>query len=141
MCLQTSLITPWHDWNWNGDEILHKPIVPASRPIPGAKTKKVRYHIDVREYLTTTSNAVVGERLDRIIRKLPADDQSRFRSKSAGSFDFRADTILESFGDLKYLANANVTARCPDAWLYPDDAGASGTRPPSGHLAAGWRGI
>lgn len=126
MCLQTSLITPWHDWNWNGDEILHKPIVPASRPIPGAKTKKVRYHIDVREYLTTTSNAVVGERLDRIIRKLPADDQSRFRSKSAGSFDFRADTILESFGDLKYLANANVTARCPDAWLYPDETLAQG---------------
>ncbi len=125
MCFQTSLVKPWNDWNWNGDEIVHLPIVPASRPIPGSKTK-TRYKIDVREYLTTTNNAVVGERLVKIIEALPPDGQSRFRSKSPGSFDFRADTILESFRDLHYLSKANVTDRCPDAWLYPDETIAQG---------------
>ncbi len=125
MCLQTSLIKPWDDWNWNGDEIVHLPIVPASRPIPGYKSKS-RYNIDIREYLTTTNNAVVGERLSDIIKKLSADDQACFRSHSRGSFDFRADTILESFRDLRYLSKANVTPGCPDAWLYPDETLAQG---------------
>ena len=125
MCFQTSLVKSWNDWNWNGDEIVHLPIVPASRPIPCSKTK-IRYNIDIREYLTTTNNAVVGLRLSDIIRKLPPRDQSRFRSKSPGSFDFRADTVLESFGDLRYLSKANITDRCPDAWLYPDETLAQG---------------
>ena len=125
MCFQTSLVKAWHDWNWNGDEIVHLPIVPASRVIPGSKIKK-RYPIDIREYLTTTNNAVVGKRLGDIVRKLSAGNQSLFRSHAAGSFDFRADTILESFSDLRYLANANITDRCPDAWLYPDETLAQG---------------
>src|ERR1039457_3833218 len=125
MCLQTSLVKSWNDWNWNGDEIVHLPIVPASRPIPGYKTKK-RYSIDIREYLTTTNNAVVGERLRAIITKLPPDRQALFRSHSRNSFDFRADTVLESFRNLRYLSQANVTARCPDAWLYPDETLAQG---------------
>lgn len=69
MCLQTSAVKSWDEWNWNGDEIVHLPIVPASRPIPGSKTKS-RYNIDIREYLTTTNNAVVGERLSDIIKAL-----------------------------------------------------------------------
>jgi hypothetical protein len=120
MCLQISAVKAWDEWNWNGDEIVHLPIVPASRPIPGSKSKS-RYNIDIREYLTTTNNAVVGERLSAIIKKLPADEQALFRSHSKGSFDFRADMILESFRDLHYLPKANVTAGCPDAWLYPDE--------------------
>ena len=120
MCLQISAVKSWDDWNWNGDEIVHLPIVPASRTIPGSKSKS-RYNIDIREYLTTTNNAVVGERLSAIIKALPADEQALFRSHSKGSFDFRADTILESFRDLRYKPKANVTAGCPDAWLYPDE--------------------
>lgn len=120
MCLQTSLVKSWNDWNWNGDEIVHLPIVPASRPIPGVKTKS-RYKIDIREYLTTTNNAVVGERLGGIIQQLPAAEQALFRSHSRSSFDFRADTVLESFRDLRYRPKANVTAGCTDAWLYPDE--------------------
>lgn len=120
MCLQTSLVKSWNDWNWNGDEIVHLPIIPASRPIPGSKSKK-RYAIDIREYLTTTNNAVVGERLATIIKALPADKQERFRSKASGSFDFRVDAVVESFRNLRYLPNANLTDACPDAWLYPDE--------------------
>jgi hypothetical protein len=125
MCLQTSSVKSWDSWNWEGDEIVHLPIVPASRPIPGSKSKK-RYPIDVREYLTTTNNAVVGERLSAIIKQLSPDDQSKIRSHSRGSFDFRADTVLESFGDLRYRRKANLTDRCPDAWLYPDETLAQG---------------
>jgi len=126
MCLQTSLVKSWNDWNWNGDEIVHLPIVPASRPIPGSTRKQTRYPIDIREYLTTTNNAVVGARLNSIIQKLPSDQQSLFRSHSQRSFDFRADLVVESFGDLRYLPHANVTTRCPDAWLYPDETLAQG---------------
>ncbi len=125
MCLQTSLVKPWDSWNWEGDEIVHLPIVPAKRPIPGSRTNK-GYPIDIREYLTTTNNAVVGERLRRVIDALPYSDQARFRSKTAGSFDYRADTILASFGDLSYRSRANVAAGCPDAWLYPDETLAQG---------------
>ena len=125
MCLQISAVKSWDEWNWTGDEIIHLPIVPASRPIPGYKARK-RYPIDVREYLTTTNNAVVGEKLGAIIKKLSPGDQARIRSHGAGSFDFRADTILESFKDLRYLPKANITDRCPDAWLYPDETLAQG---------------
>jgi hypothetical protein len=120
MCFQTSQVQPWHDWNWNGDEIIHRPIVPASRPIPGTK-KKQRYPIDIREYLTTAKNEVVAERLRKIINGLPINDQRKFREKDPGCFDYRVDTIIESFKDLRYLAQANVTRRRADAWLYPDE--------------------
>ena len=118
MCLQTSLIKPWDSWNWEGDEIVHRPIIPASRTIPN--TKK-RYPIDIREFLTTTDNAVVGEKLGELVQRLLPSDQACFRSRSKGSFDFRADTILQSFSKLKYLRKANKVGRCPDAWLYPDE--------------------
>jgi hypothetical protein len=123
MCLQSSLVTPWDDWNWDGDEIVYKPIIPASRTIPN--TRK-RYPIDIREFLTTTDNAVVGDYLGRLVSRLPASDQSRFRSRSRGSFDFRADVILESFTKLRYLHQANQAGRFPDAWLYPDETLAQG---------------
>jgi hypothetical protein len=118
MCLQISLIKPWDEWNWNGDEIVYKPIIPASRTIPN--TKK-RYPIDIREYLTTTDNAVVAEKLGELVNGLTPSEQSLFRSRSKGSFDFRADTILQSFNKLRYLRKANKVGRCPDAWLYPDE--------------------
>jgi hypothetical protein len=123
MCLQTSLVKPWHDWNWNGDEIVYKPIIPASRTIPN--TKK-RYPIDIREFLTTIDNAVVSEKLGAIIQVLPASDQARFRSRSRGSFDFRADTVVQSLSRLRYLLKRNRVGRCPDAWLYPDETLAQG---------------
>jgi hypothetical protein len=123
MCLQISLIKPWDSWNWEGDEIVHRPIIPASRTIP--HTKK-RYPIDIREFLTTTDNAVVGEKLGNLINSLSQSDQACFRSRSRGSFDFRAETILHSFSKLRYLRKANEVGRCPDAWLYPDETLAQG---------------
>ncbi len=123
MCLQTSSVKSWDDWNWSGDEIIHKPIILASRQIPG--TQK-RYDIDIREFLATTDNAVIGRTLGDLISGLPAVDQARFRSHSAGSFDFRADKLVEFVGTLRYRAAANKSGRCPDAWLFPDETLAQG---------------
>lgn len=118
MCLQTSSVARWHAWNWAGDEIVYDPIIPASRTIPG---KKKRYPIDIREFLTTTNNAVVHRALDDLTKKLPASEQSLFRSHSRGSFDFRADKVAAYVGQLRYMPQANVVQRCPDAWLFPDE--------------------
>ncbi len=123
MCLQTSAVTPWHDRNWEGDQIVHEPIIPASRTIPGTRR---RYPIDIREFLTTTNNAVVNRKLGRLIDRLPPTEQAHFRSRSRGSFDFRADAVLDYVGTLRYLRAANKAGRSPDAWLYPDETLAQG---------------
>ncbi len=124
MCLQVSSVRPWHSWNWSGDEIVHQPIIPACRPIPGKK--RARYPIDIREYLTIADNAVVAETLSDLVDRLPAGDQARFRSRSRGSFDFRADRVTEFLGGLRYLKSANKTRYSPDAWLFPDETLAQG---------------
>lgn len=118
MCLQTSSVKPWDSWNWSGDQIIHKPIIRASRLIP---SKKKRYDIDIREFLTTTDNAVVGQALGELISGLPAQDQALFRSHAAKSFDFRADKVAQFVGKLRYKASPNKAGRCPDAWLFPDE--------------------
>ncbi len=123
MCLQTSSVRPWQFCNWSGDDIVYSPVIPASRTIPG--TKK-RYPIDVREFLTTTNNAVVGRALGEIIQGLQADEQALFRSHARGSFDFRADKVAAFVGHLKYMSKANLVGRCPDAWLFPDETLAQG---------------
>ena len=119
MCLQVSAVRDWQSWNWAGDEIVHKPIIPACRPIPG--TKLSRYDIDIREFLTTTDNAVVGANLSKLIHNLTPVEQALFRSHGQGSFDFRVDKIVEFFGTLRYMKSANKTRYCPDAWLFPDE--------------------
>jgi hypothetical protein len=123
MCLQNSSVRPWDSWNWSGDRIVPTPIVRASRSIPG---RDKRYDIDIREFLTTTHNAVVNRALRRLVEDLPVDEQSFFRSHAPGSFDFRADKVAGFVGRLRYLSKANVTGRCPDAWLFPDETLAQG---------------
>lgn len=122
MCMTASSVRPWHQWNWAGDEIVHRPIIPASRTIPG--TQK-RFDTDIREFLTTQSNAVVAEHLGKLIRALPAEEQALFRSHSRGSFDFRADTILTAIRQFRYLPTGK-TDKSPEAWLYPDETLAQG---------------
>lgn len=123
MCLQISSIKPWREWNWSGDEIVHRPIIPASRTIPGTHQ---RYPIDIREFLTTTNNAVVAEKLKELIDRLSPDEQALFRSHRRGSFDFRADKVSGFLGELHYLRARNRAGRCPDAWLFPDETLAQG---------------
>ena len=119
MCMQVSSVRQWHSWKWSGDQIVRSPIIIASRTIPGRGQK--RYPIDVREFLTTTNNAVVGRQLERIIEVLPPEEQALFRSHTSGSFDFRVDTIVRFVGTLRYLHAANQSKRGPDFWLFPDE--------------------
>ena len=124
MCMQVSSVRHLHSWNWSGDTIVHKPIILACRAIPG---RNKRYDIDIREFLTTASNAVVGEQLSEIIKKRadgeirPPEEQALFRSHGRGSFDFRVDEIVKHVGTLRYLRAANKTKAAPDAWLFPDE--------------------
>ncbi len=123
MCFQVSAVVPWQAWNWSGDEIIHKPVIPACRSIP--RTRQ-RYPIDIREYLTTANNAVVSGKLAELVQGLPSAEQALFRSHDRGSFDFRTDKIVEFFGTLRYLKSHNKTAHCPDSWLFPDETLAQG---------------
>ena len=118
MCMSKSSIGSWHSWNWSGDEIVPRPIIPACRTIPGTRR---RYSIDVREFLTTRNNAIVGEALAGILHRLPLAEQGQFRSHDPGSFDFRVDRIVEFVATLRYRRAANVAQGCPDAWLFPDE--------------------
>ncbi len=117
--MQISSVRHWHSWNWSGDTIVHSPIIIASRTIPGRGQK--RYPIDIREFLTTANNAVVGQRLAQIMQSLSPEEQALFRSHGRGSFDFRADTIVKFVGTLRYLRAANKGKRGPDFWLFPDE--------------------
>ncbi len=92
MCLQKSSVLPWDSWNWSGDEIIPSPIIRASRCIPGTKR---RYDTDIREFLTTTNNAVVHQCLGQLISALPHQEQAAFRSHSPKSFDLRADRVYQ----------------------------------------------
>jgi hypothetical protein len=116
--MQGSAVHPWHSWNWSGDHIVHTPIVRACRTIPG---RARRYDIDIRQFLTTASNAVVGRTLSKIIDALPAERQALFRSHERGSFDFRADAMVQFIGTLKYLRAHHREKTGPDAWLFPDE--------------------
>ena len=118
MCMQGSSVHPWHSWNWSGDHIVHSPIVRACRSIPG---RAKRYDIDIREFLSTASNAVVGRTLSQFIEGLPVEEQALFRSHARGSFDFRADAMVRLVGQLKYRRAPNRQRVGPDAWLFPDE--------------------
>jgi hypothetical protein len=126
MCMQQSRVRPHHRWNWHGDEIIHDPIIPASRTLPG--NRKVRgYRIDVREFLTSVDNAVVAERLAAIIGRLTPAGLAMIRSHAPRSFDFRRTCVLESFSDLAHTPRRRRSGtRCFDDWLFPEETLALG---------------
>lgn len=118
--MQASQVVPYQKWHWAGDEIVPNPVIPASRVVPG--TKKARYPIDVREYLSIQDNAVVRAELHRLLESLPAAEREPFFSRQPGCFDFRADKVVERVGRLKYLP----VGRRFDHWLFPDETLAAG---------------
>jgi hypothetical protein len=68
MCFTLSKIVPHDRWNWDGDRIIHKCIVPSSRPVPGYPPKISSYDIDVREFLVNERNEVMRKTLRADIR-------------------------------------------------------------------------
>ena len=120
MCLQPTSLRPWQRWHWAGDEIVHPSIIPASRTIPG--TRRSRYPIDVREYLSIEGDAVIAAQLEGLRSELTAGEKDLFTSRRAGSFDFRAHKAVESVGRLKYIRGG----RRFDQWLFPAETLARG---------------
>jgi hypothetical protein len=126
MCMQTTQVRPYHRWNWHGDEIVHDPVVPASRTLPGGR--RIRgYRIDVREFLSTEGNAVVGDEVARIVRGLSAAEAALFRSHDRGAFDFRARCVVRAMSRLRYRRrHASGEHRSFDDWLFPEETLALG---------------
>ncbi|UCF83548.1 MAG: hypothetical protein JSV50_20665 [Desulfobacteraceae bacterium] len=120
MCMQSTSVRPYQKWRWSGDEIVADPIIPAARKVPG--TKKTHYDIDIREYLAMEGNAVVREKLREISLSLSEKDRERFLARKAGSFDFRARTILAFVSKLKYIGSK----RKADEWFFPEETLANG---------------
>lgn len=96
MCLTQSNIRGLAKWNWDGDVIVHGPVVPSSRPAVGY-TRNHEYDIDVREFLATEHNALIQKTLREdvaeYVRKLPGGDPVLFQSKESNSFDYRAFVV------------------------------------------------
>ncbi len=121
MCLTGSrLINPTR-WNWDGDRIIHECIVPSSRPVVGARSRRT-YDIDVREFLVTDRNEVMKRVLAEDVRRFIEQDLEgasweRFTSRAAGSFDHRADVLAAFVG-----AKVRYDPKDPrDPWQFPDE--------------------
>ena len=90
MCLTTSNIRGACQWNWEGDTIIHDPIIMACRQVPGTSR---RYNIDIQGIHCKQGQFRnwKGDRRDR--SKLPAKDRALFLSRRRYSFDFRLRCI------------------------------------------------
>lgn len=116
MCMQKSAVRPYQKWRWGGDEIAYSPVIPAARRVAGSRRRG--YPIDIREYLSIDGNAVVRRWLEQeVLGKLRKAEQLRFLFRSRGAFDFRAETIRQAMGRLRYRPGG----RGFDAWLFPDE--------------------
>lgn len=120
MCLTQHTVASLTRWNWDGDEIIHKSIVPSSRPIVGIKRKQ-EYDIDIREFLVTDRNEVMKrtlhEGLKRHALSLPWSNWTLFESRQPGAFDHRADIIASYvFEHIEYLPTTGS-----DPWMFPDE--------------------
>ncbi len=116
MCMQFTGVRPYQRWHWAGDEIVYDPIVPASRTIPG--TKRARYPIDIRQYVSIEGNAVIRGALTELRESLPPGGQTLFGSRQPGAFDFRARSIAEFVS--RRIAYRRSTRQL-DQWLFPEE--------------------
>lgn len=121
MCMQMTSVRPYQKWHWAGDEIVHDAVIPAARRIPNTRRKS--YPIDIREYLSIESNAVLRQALHQMISRLSAEDARRFFDRQPGAFDFRAQVIQKFLSEeVRYIRSA----RGFDEWLFPEETLARG---------------
>ena len=119
MCLAVSNVRSEAQWNWDGDFVVHNPIIPASRYVPGTKKK---YFVDIREFLTSENNAVMKQAIESIRGNLPASEKALFLSHEKGSFDFRLRKVTSFISkNVKY----KTSTRNMDAWMFPEETLAS----------------
>ncbi|TAL26645.1 MAG: transglutaminase domain-containing protein [Nitrospirae bacterium] len=119
MCLVTSNIEKLSRWNWEGDEIIHKCIVPSSRYVVGASTRK-KYDIDVREFLITERNEIMRKTIKEDIKSYiqsKGGDWNLFQERTSGAFDYRANIIRTYVSEtIKYAGKGGS-----DPWQFPDE--------------------
>lgn len=120
MCLETIAKRNISQWNWDGDYIVHKCIVPSSRPVVGfARTHQ--YDIDVREFLVSSRNEVMRRTIDKdimeFVKEKAADGWELFQSRDRGSFDYRASVIKEFVSE--HIRYEHTGTR--DPWQFPDE--------------------
>lgn len=117
MCLTTSPIKNWKEWNWDGDIIIHESVVPSCRP---AVDSNKNYDVDVREFLVSERNVVMRRTLENDIRQLILEqkgDPDFFTSRRPGSFDYRAAIISEFVSKhIRYERDDKI-----DPWQYPEE--------------------
>src|SRR5262245_60083163 len=101
MCMQPSAVRPYQRWRCAGDEIVHRPVIPAARRVAGSR--KRGYDIDIREYVSIDGNAVIHDWLHALVQQLPVDEQLGFYARGTGCFDLRVQTIVRGFSTLRYL--------------------------------------
>jgi hypothetical protein len=115
MCLDVSNVRSPTQWNWDGDFIVHSPIIPASREVPG--TGK-RYETDIRGYIASRDNAVIRRAVGEIADGLSSTDRVFFSSHKEGSFDFRMRKVTEYLTERVRYARGK---RGFDSWLFPEE--------------------
>jgi hypothetical protein len=123
MCFQTSNIVTTTRKSWDGDEIV-RPVIKAARYVP--MTRK-RYDIDIREFLSNASNAVVLEKCRDAMDMLPTSEaQALVRSHKPGAFDLRVRAVCNYLAQTLKYKRRRTAERGPDQWLFPDETLASG---------------
>ncbi|HLP62170.1 MAG TPA: transglutaminase-like domain-containing protein [Candidatus Deferrimicrobium sp.] len=120
MCFFENKVRNLNQWNWDGDIIIHNPIVPSSRPVVGYSTGHM-YDIDVREFLVTDRNATIKKILNKdVIAFLKYNLKGNlglFRSRRKHSFDYSAYVITAYISEtINYLYRKEN-----DYWQFPDE--------------------
>lgn len=120
MCFTLSRVRTTGHWNWEGDIIVHDPVISRARRTPN---RNHLYDIDIREFLNTKANEVVNHQVRNAIDHLRASDQALFRSHQPRSFDFRAQVMTRYlYEHFPYIPGEREF----DFWLYPDETIAEG---------------
>jgi hypothetical protein len=117
MCLATSNVRGAAQWNWEGDTIIHDPIIVGCRDVLGKK--KERYDIDIRGFLANKDNAVLKRTVRKIAAKLPAQERALFYSRAAQSFDLRMRAVTAYISS--HVAYEGTSSREFDYWLFPEE--------------------
>ena len=120
MCTAHAHLRNSRQWNWDGDIIVHDPIIQGTRRVLGTGHP---YDVDIREFLVSKDNAIVRGALGRIVEALPANKRALFLSRRAGSFDFRVEVLKRFISrEVRYVMRPDRF----DAWLYPEETLAGG---------------
>jgi hypothetical protein len=120
MCMTLSPLVGLRKWNWDGDRIVHECIVPSGRPAIGHTGPRYEYPIDVREFLVTGRNEVLGRTLREDLVAFAGKRGLRpelLRSRGEGTFDLRAAAIAAFVSDRV----AYRPVRGVDYWQFPDE--------------------